>query len=146
MSYQNKLDVLCLSETKVNSNCVSKTKNYTWYFSTKVDIKDKNLSEPLKHENKQLGIDLRLKITEHHGVGIAIRNKLLAAVTQVSAISNRLMYTQLTGAVGTCIISAYAPTSVDTDQNKDSFYNSISDLWSTIPGNFCENHARRFQR
>lgn len=137
-AYQNKLDVLCLSETKVNSNCVIKTKNYTWYFSTKVDIKDKNLSETLKHENKQLGIDLRLKITEHHGVGIAIRNKLLPAVTQVSAINNRLMYTQLTGAVDTFIISAYAPTSVDTDQNKDSFYNAISDLWAAIPGNYVK--------
>ena len=86
-----------LPKTKVNCNCVVKTKNYTWYFSTNVDIKDKNLSETLKHENKQLGNDLRLKITEHHGVGIAIRNKLLPTVTQVSAFSNRLMYIQLKG-------------------------------------------------
>lgn len=137
-AWQNKVDVLCCSETKVNSNCIIKTKNYTWYFSTNVDIKDKNLRATLKHENKHLGHELRLKITEHHGVCIAIKNKLLPAITQVAAISNRLMYIQLKGVIDTFIISSYAPTSIDTEQKKESFYTSISELWSKIPCNFVK--------
>jgi len=129
---------MCFSETKVNSNCAIKTNNYTWYFSTNVDIKDKNLSETLKHDNKLIGTELRLKITEHHGVGIVICNKLIPAVTQVVAINSRLMYIQMKGIVDTFILSAYAPTPVDTEQNKDIFYTTVTDVWNHIPGNFVK--------
>lgn len=77
---ENNLEILCLSETKVNTNCTLKTQNYTWFFSTNVDIKDRNTSDELKENSQQLGPELRMKITEHHGVAIAIKNTITSGV------------------------------------------------------------------
>lgn len=63
-------------------------------------------------------------------------NKIIPAVTQVVAINSRPMYIQMKGVVDTFIISAYAPTSVDTDQNNNIFYATGTDVWNHLPGNF----------
>lgn len=130
---RKRVDIICLSEVKVNSNCTMKTKHYTWYFSTSVDIKDKALVDNMKHERMPIGVELRLKTTEHHGVAIAVRNKLLPAMTQIVAINSRMMYAQLKGTVDTFIFSTYAPTSIDTPQIKDQFYNNLANVWKNIP-------------
>jgi len=115
-----------------------KTKHYTWYFSTGVDIKDKNKCDNMKFENQKIDSELRLKITEHHGVCIAIKNKLLPSIKQVVAISSRLMFLQAQGQTDAYMISAYAPTSVDTDISKDRFYDQLASVWTNIPGNFIK--------
>lgn len=89
----------------------------------------------MKFDNQRIDTDLRLKVTEHHGVCIDIKNKLLPSIKQVVAIDSRLMFLQAQGQIDSYIISAYAPTSVDTELNKDHFYDNLAKVWTNIPGN-----------
>jgi len=77
-AHKHFVDFLCCSETKVNSNCCMKSEHYTWYFSTGVDIKDKKHCENMKFENQRIDTELRLKVTELHGVCIAYQKQIIA--------------------------------------------------------------------
>jgi len=63
------------------------------------------------------------------GVGIAVRNTLLSCVEQPLFVSPRLMSIRMR----TRVISAYAPTLLASDEDKDEFYQQLSDLLSSIP-------------
>ena len=67
------------------------------------------------------------------GVGIAARNTLLSCVEQPVFASPRLMSIRIRIRAGyITVISAYAPTLLASDEDKDEFYQQLSDLLSSI--------------
>ena len=71
-----------------------------------------------------------------HGVGFAIRNKLLTKITESPVgISPRLMTWRipLTKHRFTNLISAYAPTLDSSEEQKDAFYESLHSTPAAIP-------------
>lgn len=69
-----------------------------------------------------------------HGVGFAVKNTLINNIEGPFAISERLCWLSL--ALKKCnlsVVCAYAPTLYATPEDKDLFYNQLSDLLSTIP-------------
>lgn len=71
-----------------------------------------------------------------HGVGFAIKNSLSNAIHGPVAVSERLCWLRLTLEKGfLTIVSVYAPTLCLPPEDKDDFYNQLSDILSTVPQN-----------
>ena len=90
--------------------------------------------EKCREENKRIGQELTQNTTEHWGVGIAIKKEWNAIVEEIVAVNKRIMYMVIRANVDIVVIVGYAPTSVDTEENKDLFYNKLQEIWD-IKGN-----------
>ena len=67
-AFKKNLAWVCLHEFKINCNMTMETDNYIWYTSTGVAIEDKQKTDTLRSEGKQIGDELRRKTAEHLGV------------------------------------------------------------------------------
>ena len=75
----------------------------------------------------------------HHGVGFAIRTKLVKNLEgkYPTGINERLMYMKLPLQNSVLfIISAYAPTLGHSDEEKERFYSTLSDLIKSVPSSY----------
>ena len=69
-----------------------------------------------------------------HGVGFAVRNKLLGSITPPAEGTERILSLRLQTSPGpVSLISAYAPTLTSTAEAKDKFYDDISAAIRRIP-------------
>lgn len=105
------IDIAALQETRLPSDGTIREKDYTFYWM------GKGVSEP-----------------RIHGVGFAVKNGLLPAVTPPTAGTERILSLHLSTASGCLtLISVYAPTLCSNDEDKDRFYDDLSSLITTIP-------------
>ena len=70
---------------------------------------------------------------ECHGVALLYDKEIGSLVTSVTRKSNRLIALHIIGNPKISIISAYAPTEIAEDATKDSFYEELKELLSSIP-------------
>ena len=69
-----------------------------------------------------------------HGVGFAVRNKLLGSITPIAEGTERILSLRLQTSSGpVSLISAYAPTLASTAEEKDKFYDDLSAAIRKIP-------------
>ena len=69
-----------------------------------------------------------------HGVGFAVRNKLLGSITLLAEGTERILSLRLQTSSGpVSLISAYAPTLASTAEAKDKFYYDLSAAIRRIP-------------
>ena len=69
-----------------------------------------------------------------HGVGFAVRNKLLGSITPPTEGTERILSLRLQTSSGpVSLISAYAPTLASTAEAKDKFYDDLSAAIRRIP-------------
>ena len=100
------LDIVGLQETRLAGCASLKEKNFTFYW--------KGLDE----DQPRL-----------HGVGFAVRNTHIQAVTTPVGTSERLMSMSLNTEKGKVnLITAYAPTLQAPDEDKDRFYASLQEV------------------
>ena len=106
-----KVDIATLQETRLASDGTLREKDYTFFWQ------GKRPDEP-----------------RIHGVGFAVKNSLLPSVTAPSGGSERLLSLQLSTSAGRItLISAYAPTLLATDEDKDKFYDELHSTITAIP-------------
>lgn len=75
-------------------------------------------------------------VPRQHGVGFAIRNGLLPAVSELPiAINERLMTLKipLNDNASATLISAYAPTLDSPEEDKDAFYDALEAVLRSVP-------------
>ena len=69
-----------------------------------------------------------------HGVGFAVRNKLLGSITPPAEGTERILSLRLQTSSGpVSLISAYVPTLASTAEAKDKFYDDLSSAIRRIP-------------
>ena len=107
------IDIAALSETRLAQNDSLVDNGYTFFWSGKEE-----------HERRE------------SGVGFAIRNSIVESLEQEpTAISDRIitMRLSLKKNVYATIVSAYAPTMTNLEENKEEFYNKLRDTIKEIP-------------
>ena len=105
------VDIATLQETRLPDSGSIKEKEYTFYWHGK-------------------GSDER----REHGVGFAVKNNLVRMIEPGSYGSERLLTIRLNTTDGpVTIISVYAPTLNYQAEEKDQFYEQLSDLVRSIP-------------
>ena len=105
------VDIAALQETRLHGTGSIKEKNYTFFW------KGLEENEP-----------------RYHGVGIAIRNKLVKDVSTPLGISERLMSFCFDSHRGKIwFICAYAPTLAAPPVEKDEFYDALANMLDEIP-------------
>eukprot|EP00975_Prorocentrum_lima_P052654 11036505-Prorocentrum_lima.AAC.1 len=62
------------------------------------------------------------------GVAIVISNDLTSNIQDVEPLNDRILRITLKGVVPYTFISAYAPTAQRSDQEKDFFYDKLTEL------------------
>ena len=68
------------------------------------------------------------------GVGFAIKKDIVTKLTEMSRpVSDRIMTMKLPLSNFATIISVYAPTMTNPDENKEAFYNQLASVFSGIP-------------
>jgi len=107
------IDIAALSETRLAQNDSLVDNGYTFFWSGKEE-----------HERRE------------SGVGFAIRNSIAENLEQEpTAISDRIITMRLPlkrNAYAT-IISAYAPTMTNPEENKEEFYNTLRETVKEVP-------------
>lgn len=124
-----KIDILCLQETKVNTNKTIESENFTWFFATGIAVDKRANVQNKRFDGKRVSKEEFQSTTEHHGVGIAIHNRLLRTLIDVhpiSSISSRIITAKFKSTCNLNIVSTYAPTAVDSEQTKDKYYGSLA--------------------
>ena len=109
---EHSIDIMVVQETHLGEDIRETRKKHTWHFSG----------------GEVAG-------TIHHGVGTIYHNNLRHFHRDTECISDRLMVTTFNGKIDLHIISAYAPTAIATEEDKDAFYTSLTE----------EIHKRRKQ-
>lgn len=106
------IDICALSETRLSDQGTIREHGYSFYW-----------------------IGYPADMRRIHGVGFAVRNNISSFCVEAPVgFSERLMKLCLQCAGHTChIISAYAPTLVSPPEEKDRFYDSLSNLLLSLP-------------
>ena len=105
------VDIAALQETRLADCGTLKEQDYTFYW---------------------IGKDAQAP--REHGVGFAIRNRLLGMIEPANSGSERLMVIQLNTSTGpVTLVSAYSPTLMATAEAKDAFYEELSQIISRTP-------------
>ena len=130
-------DILLLTETNVNSNCVEYWDSCTAFFSTSIDPKVKEREEKKREENYHPhGLGNEQRITnyrlaadfENAGVGIIVKNSCLNALQEVQHINGRVMTATFTAHGGDVrFVCAYAPHSAYPTEDKEEFYDKLAE-------------------
>ena len=100
---KNKIQILAIQETKINTSCMEQRKNYTFYFSG---------NEKLKNSKGEISKNT------HAGVGIIINNELLNYTEDIEPINDRIMSIALSGTVPVTFICNYTPTAKASTEEK----------------------------
>ena len=132
-AYKHKVDVMILSETKVNANCVMNSENYVWFFSSGVKNENRDKVEKARQNNEKITEELKQLVTEHHGTGIAIYKGYLNTIYAITPIDGRTMTSTLRNVNQFNIIAAYAPTSAAAEENKEKIYNNLAKTVKSFP-------------
>lgn len=99
------IDIAALSETRFSETGSLSETNYTFFWSGKPD-----------------------GVRREAGVGFAIRNDIVATLTEMpKAVNDRIMTMRipLTKKGNATLISVYAPTMTNPDETKEAFYNQL---------------------
>lgn len=105
------IDIVALQETRLSESGNIKERDFTFFW-----------------HGKSCGE------TREHGVGFAVRNKLLKSIIPPSDGTERILKLQLQTETGpVSIISVYAPTLTATSESKDKFYDDLSKVVSETP-------------
>ena len=112
--HKHNIDVLCLQETKINSNSKDTHDGYTMYWSSGISDEKRNKAECIKRANAHRRTPQQAAIMrdaiEHLGVGIVISKRMGRYVKDIQQISARNICITLTMQAGDLdIISTYAP-------------------------------------
>ena len=88
---------------------------------------DKNILHVVQYTSGRDGLreDAGRNTTIHAGVGIVIRNELLHYVDDIQPLGERLMSIKLKAIVPVYIFTAYAPTAMAEERDKDRFYKEL---------------------
>ena len=139
---KQKIDILCLQETHINTNSMEKLDGYTFVYSSGVSDKDRETREKLKNIGRRKGkgkgkgkgkrkrTDIDRSIGhEYHGVGIVFSPKAFSANKDDERLGSRDMYTiQHITFKPLCIINDYAPQSLKSIHEKEAFYRKTEEL------------------
>lgn len=109
------IDIAALSETRLSGEGSLQERNYTFFW------KGREPGQP-----------------RQHGVGFAIRNRILEEYNEVpTGINERMMMYRLQTGKDKPInlLSAYAPTMQATEEIKEQFYGKLDELASQVPAN-----------
>ena len=105
------VDIAALQETRLASDGTLREKDYTFFWQ------GKNPEEP-----------------RIHGVGFAVKNRLLPSITPPTGGSERLLSLQLLTSSGPLkLICAYAPTLLASDEEKSLFYDELNTTIAATP-------------
>lgn len=105
------VDIAALQETRLADMGSIKEKDYTFYWSG------------LPGDQPRI-----------HGVGFAIRNKLLKLASTPVSVSERITTIRLNmSAVSLNLICVYAPTLPSDEEKKDKFYDKLSEVVRAVP-------------
>ena len=120
--HKHNIDVLCLQETKINSNSKETHDGYTMYWSSGISDEKRNKAESVKravpHRRTPQQAALMRDAIEHLGVGIVISKRLGRYVKDIQQISARNICITLTMHAGDFdIISTYAPQACCSEPN-----------------------------
>ena len=132
---KHSLDILCLQETKINSNSQENHDSYTMYWSTGVTDDARNKAENLKRsgkarrQNPEHMRTFRAAI-EHLGVGICCSKSIAKFITDVRQISARNIVITLRMQAGDLdVVSTYAPQACATeDRASEKHYEELNDI------------------
>jgi len=129
-------EVLLMTETNVNSSCVETWDGYAAFYSTNIDPKVKG-REHNNRENAAFsgrrqcnpGTSHRLATDfEHAGVGIIVKDSLVNSTTHVRQRNGRIISITLScQGFDVTMISAYAPHSGYQAEDKEAFYEQLSE-------------------
>ena len=104
------LDIVALQETRLPGSGSLREKEYTFFW-------------------RGLGVDE----SRIHGVGFAVRNRLVGSITTPVGVSERIITLRLrTGKGYTTFVCAYAPTLSGSPEAKDEFYESLNDTLRSV--------------
>ena len=107
------IDVACLQETRLAESGSLKENNYTFYWQGKPE-----------------------QCPRIHGVGFAVKNNLLPCIDMFPLGNERMIHMRFASSQGRVnIICAYSPTLSATDEDKDSFFQSLEGAIKPIPKN-----------
>ena len=107
------VDIAALQETRLADSGSLKERHYTFFWQ----------GHPEHH-------------ARIHGVGFAVRNNLVSAITTPIGLSERIITLKISTKSGFAhIISAYAPTLTSTLEEKDKFYESFQRAIESVPAN-----------
>ena len=145
------LDILMISETNRNTSDMHRWDGYTVFYSTSIDPKVREQEEKRrenlpkgKRKGKGKGIPPHDPFAyksdpdyEKAGVGIVINNKLLRYLKDVKQTSGRSMHITLQAAGGDInFVSNYAPHAGYNLEDKEIFYETLSETLNGIRGKF----------
>ena len=134
---RNKYDIMLLSETNVNSSSWEAWDGYYCFFSSSIDPKVREKEMKRKEEKKsQASKDRTTTYThfrnapdfENAGVAIVIKGTLVDSLKDIKHINGRMMKATF-AASGSDIsfFAIYAPHSAHAGEEKENFYDSLSD-------------------
>lgn len=105
------VDICALQETRISDSGTLKEKDYCFFWT-----------------GKEAGAP------REHGVGFAVKHKLLSTIEPAGTGNERLMALRLNSATGpVTLISAYSPTLMASGEAKDEFYDELTQLISETP-------------
>ena len=135
LMHKNKIDVLCLQETKINSNSREEHDGFIMFWSSGIEDDCRNKAEELKRSgkgcrNNAAHARIFRSAIEHLGVGIVYRKSLQSYVVDVKQHSARnIMLTFSMPAGRLDIISTYAPQACHEDPSaSDAHYAELDTL------------------
>ena len=136
----NKIDILALQETRVNSDVTEYHGGYTFHVSTNVSFEQKTAAENIREKERESAnptlteIELYNLDAEKQGVWIVYSKRLSAYRCNVRQINGRTMMISFdTSPLRTNVIAAYAPHAGTSKEEKRKFYKELSDVLDSIP-------------
>ena len=136
----NRIDVLALQETRVNSDTMEQHGDCCFYFSTGVTYERKKEAEQIRQQQRNMEepslseIEMYNLDAEKQGVAIVYHKKLEKYKCNVTQVNGRiLMITFDASPLRTNIVAAYAPHAGRSLVDKDNFYNELGKVLDNIP-------------
>lgn len=137
---KHKLDILCMQETKVNSNSSETHDGYLFYWSSDISDDARNKARDLKNSGKAKADNpqhrrIFLDTIEHLGVGVVCAPRLKKYVMNVKQCSARNLIVSIkTLGPALDIVSTYTPQAGHTDkQATEKHYAELEEIMQNRP-------------
>ena len=137
---ENKIDILALQETRVNTDSMEIHDGFTFYFSTSVTDEVRTEAEKTRQHQNNLATKSMTEIelfnldAEKHEVALVYSGKLCRCKQNIKQINGRLIVVSFdTARVRTNVIAAYAPHAGRSMKDKDSFYQDLQAPVNSLP-------------
>ena len=115
------IDILALQETKINATSQEQRGKYTAYFSTKIDQAKRDRVEQNRQAGNRPNPEQWRELAEHWGVGIMVKNALVACITDINPINGRMMKISFDTTPRLHVFSVYAPQAGRPTTEKEDF-------------------------